>query len=149
MGFDAITNQNGWAMALVGVSIVFSGLLILSLSIAQLHKVLDIWEKKGDVYKKIVEKREQKAKKVKAYKDLTVTEWLEISVKQFNILVQAMDDPFSLPVLLDVAQKRGLLRPHSALTEFLKIELIIPDGNGYYRWDKRVFRNILKKGEGQ
>lgn len=149
MGIEAITKLNGWAMAFVGVSIVFTGLLLLSVTLSQLHRILDLWEKKGELYQKIVEKREEKAKSVKAYRDLTVTEWMEDSVKQFNILVQAMDDPFALPVLLDVAQKRGLLRPHSALTEFLKIELIIPDGNGYYRWDKRVFRNILKKGEGQ
>jgi hypothetical protein len=149
VGIEAITKLNGWAMAFVGVSIVFTGLLLLSTAISQLHKVLDLWEKKGVLYHKIVERRKKKAKSVKAYKELTVTEWMEESVKQFNILVQSMDDPFALPVLLDLAQKRGLQRPHSALTEFLKNELIIPDGNGYYRWDKRVFRNILKKGEGQ
>ncbi|MBW1726140.1 MAG: OadG family protein [Deltaproteobacteria bacterium] len=37
-GLQAIAAYNGWAMALAGALIVFSGLVILSFVISQLHK---------------------------------------------------------------------------------------------------------------
>lgn len=43
-GLEAINANNGWAISVVGVTIVFSGLVMLSLVISQLHKVLAIWE---------------------------------------------------------------------------------------------------------
>ena len=49
-GLDAIAANNGWAISGVGISIVFSGLCVLSFVISQLHKVLNLWEsitKKG------------------------------------------------------------------------------------------------------
>jgi len=39
-GLQAIAAHNGWAMALAGALIVFSGLVILSFVISQLHKIL-------------------------------------------------------------------------------------------------------------
>ncbi|MBL0731242.1 MAG: OadG family protein, partial [Desulfosarcina sp.] len=39
-GFEAISAYNGWSMSIVGVLIVFSGLVILSITISQIHKVL-------------------------------------------------------------------------------------------------------------
>ena len=45
-GFDNITANNGWAMAVVGASIVFAGLVVLSFVISQIHKILELWEKR-------------------------------------------------------------------------------------------------------
>ena len=44
-GIQAITAHNGWAMALAGALIVFSGLIVLSFAISHLHKLLKIFEK--------------------------------------------------------------------------------------------------------
>ncbi|MCF6246649.1 MAG: hypothetical protein L3J69_04730 [Desulfobacula sp.] len=43
-GIEAINANNGWAISIVGITIVFSGLVTLSSVISQLHKVLAIWE---------------------------------------------------------------------------------------------------------
>ena len=43
-GIDNITQNNGWAMAAVGASIVFSGLVVLSFVISQIHKILKLWD---------------------------------------------------------------------------------------------------------
>ncbi|MBW2483349.1 MAG: OadG family protein, partial [Deltaproteobacteria bacterium] len=43
-GIDYITNNNGWAMAVVGATTVFVGLAVLSFVISQVHKLLDAWE---------------------------------------------------------------------------------------------------------
>lgn len=44
IGIENITNNNGWAMAAVGASIVFLGLVVLSFVISQIHKILKLWE---------------------------------------------------------------------------------------------------------
>jgi len=36
-GIEAINANNGWAISAVGITIVFSGLVLLSFVIAQLH----------------------------------------------------------------------------------------------------------------
>ena len=46
-GIDNITNNNGWAMAVVGATTVFLGLIILSFAISQIHKILELWENRG------------------------------------------------------------------------------------------------------
>ncbi|MEN8212519.1 MAG: OadG family protein [Thermodesulfobacteriota bacterium] len=43
-GLEAINANNGWSIAVVGVTIVFSGLVMLSFVISQLHKILDLWK---------------------------------------------------------------------------------------------------------
>ena len=45
-GIDNITANNGWAMAAVGATIVFLGLVVLSFVISQIHKILELWEKR-------------------------------------------------------------------------------------------------------
>ena len=46
-GIDNITNNNGWAMAVVGATTVFLGLVVLSFVISQIHKILELWENRG------------------------------------------------------------------------------------------------------
>ena len=48
-GFENITANNGWAMAFVGATIVFLGLVVLALVISQIHKVLNLWEKRDEL----------------------------------------------------------------------------------------------------
>ena len=43
-GLDAISAHNGWAMAVVGATIIFSGLIVLSLAISQLTNLLKLWD---------------------------------------------------------------------------------------------------------
>ena len=45
-GLEAINAANGWAMATVGITIVFSGLVILSFVISRLHKIIGFLDKK-------------------------------------------------------------------------------------------------------
>ena len=47
-GIENITANNGWAMAAVGATIVFMGLVVLSFVISQIHNILEYFEKKGE-----------------------------------------------------------------------------------------------------
>ena len=44
MGLENIALNNGWSQALLGISIVMTGLIILSIAISQIHKLVDFWE---------------------------------------------------------------------------------------------------------
>jgi len=46
-GLEAISANNGWAMAITGPLIVMSGLTILSIIISQLHKIVAMFDKKS------------------------------------------------------------------------------------------------------
>ena len=55
-GIENITNHNGWAMAAVGATIVFSGLVILSFVISQIHKILRFWDDREKFKEKFKQK---------------------------------------------------------------------------------------------
>ncbi|ETR72904.1 MAG: hypothetical protein OMM_07271 [Candidatus Magnetoglobus multicellularis str. Araruama] len=46
-GFEAISEHNGWAISIVGVLIVFTGLVTLSLLIRLFPKIIEIIEGTG------------------------------------------------------------------------------------------------------
>ena len=132
-GLEAISQNNGWAMAAVGASIVFSGLVVLSFTISQLHKVLDLWDRKGLVWEKFKQQKgEDAAGKIA---DIQVSADLQNSIRAYKLLTQRMGDPFSLPKLLDLSVKCGLARPHSTINRFVTSRVIVPDGKGYFTWN--------------
>lgn len=45
-GLEAIATHNGWAMAATGALIVFFGLVLLSTTISQLYRIIDLFDKK-------------------------------------------------------------------------------------------------------
>lgn len=131
-------------MSLVGVSIVFTGLTLLSLAISQLHKILGVWERKDEVIAdlkgrfKAPEKKEKEVQAVKLPGDF-------ISIaRQFGLLAKTLDQKFPLPRLLEIALLSGLSRPHSTLNKLLKTGVITPDGDGYFKWNESVLENIIK-----
>ncbi len=133
-GLEAISNHNGWAMAVVGISIVFSGLLLLSLVISQIHKALELWENRKSHFKNMKELLQPKVKEEKPNYNLSFSRDVKESV---YLLTKRMGDPFSLPKLIDIAKKFGLATPHSTINELINTKLIIPDGKGYFYWNKK------------
>ncbi len=145
-GFNAINANNGWEMAFLGICIVFTGLVLLSFAISQLHKILDFWENKSS-YIQLLKDRFNKEKIVKeeTAPDIITDSTIE-SARQFNILIKNMDEKFfSLPKLIRTAKSMGLMRPHFYLNQMLKIKLIIPEGNGFYYWEKNNHKKIMIK----
>lgn len=136
-GLEAINANDGWSIALLGVSIVFSALIILSLTISQLHKALGMWDNRSTYFKKLkrsnrMEIPEEPETCVFLPQDIHET------ARHFQLLVMHLGQPFALPKLLENADRCGLHRPHSALNDLLKTEAIIPEGDGYYRWNDKV-----------
>ncbi len=132
-GLEAIAAHNGWSIAIVGVTIVFTGLAMLSIILSQLYKVLDFWENRDDFFKRL--KRGDAAEDLP---DITVSPDMQETVRQYQMLADRLGEPFSLPKLLDFAQKCGLVNPHATINRLLKQNVIVPDGEGYYRWHQAI-----------
>lgn len=151
-GFEAILHHNGLAMAAVGITIVFTALVALSLIISQLHKLLLIWDDRGTYFEK-VRYMFSSAKPIEAGSPQVDKEILGIhyfddireSSRQFRILIQAMGEPFSLPELIRIAQSFGIEHAHSTVSHLIVNNFIVPDGNGFYRWNQDAYESLSKR----
>jgi hypothetical protein len=131
-GLEAISAHNGWNIAIVGISIVFTGLTVLSLTIAQLHKILDFLENGGR------KKQKQKTDMPVEPVCIILPQDIQESAHHFKLLIDYMGQPFPLPKLLEFAEKCGLKHPHSTLNDLILSGAIEPDDKGYYLWNKNV-----------
>ena len=141
-GLDAISAHNGWQLSALGISIVFTGLIILSLIIAQIHKVLEFWDRKHTYWQRIKKLVQRKHRSEETASDLVLHKNVKESTRRFKLLIEQMGEPFSLPKLLGFSKKCGILHSRSSVNDLLRAKLIIPDGNGYFLWNHEVEKNI-------
>lgn len=143
-GIDAINANNGWAISVVGITIVFTGLVVLSFVISQLHKVMDLFENPRKIKRWFIgEKEADKADKIPEPSLFVITEEQKEITKQFALLARTMEDHFSLPRLLHLSQISGVKNPHSSLQILLKSAIIFPDGEGFFCWDQNVYTRTI------
>ena len=143
-GLEAIAAHNGWAIAGLGICIVFTGLVLLSLTISQLHKVLALLEDPGRHLWEFRRRGQVETPEPEAACPVIPSEIKE-SVRQYRMLVGRLGQPFSLPRLLFDAEGCGLDHPHSALNDLIKNGLIIPNGVGFYQWNERASTASLSR----
>jgi hypothetical protein len=138
-GFENISANNGWAMAAVGASIVFLGLVVLSFVISQVHKILKLWERRDEVPKADekqapVEEPETKKAPVSIQHHLpTVKELTSI----YRPLVEQLRQPFELLQLFEISNKMDLPHPHLSLKYLQEAGVLVPQGDGTFTWDKQ------------
>ena len=138
-GLEAIAANNGWAIAGLGICIVFTGLTLLSLIISQLHKVLALLEDPGRHLRELRERRKPDTPEPEEV-CMVIPSEIKESVRQYRMLVDRLGEPFSLPRLLFYAEGCGLDHPHASLNDLVQNGLIVPNGVGFYQWNKRASR---------
>lgn len=138
-GLEAINAHNGWAISVVGVTIVFTGLVALSVLISQLHKLVSLYDNPGRITKLFDLKSKSAAKTATPKKQLILTEAQKKICRQYNLLAQTMDDVISLPKLLRMAELSGLKEPHANINFLVKSGILCADEQGYFRWDEDRF----------
>ena len=136
-GLHAIAVHNGWAMALAGALIVFSGLVVLSFVISQLHKILTFFEKKPvhidrDPATSDVEPQEDKPW-------LSLPKQFPADIKEvarlYKPLVEEIGETFYLSQLYEMSKKNDFPHPHITLTAFRESKILVSDGNGVFTWN--------------
>ncbi len=137
-GIDNITNNNGWAMAVVGATTVFVGLIVLSLVISQIHKILDFWENRG---KKTSGKKasagpvedEKVAPPAKTESRLpTISELTSI----YRPLVEQLAEPFQLVQLYEKTKEMNLPHAHLSIKSLQEADILVAQGDGTFTWNK-------------
>ncbi len=138
-GLEAINASNGWAISIVGISIVFTGLVVLSFVISQLHKVLALYENPSRIKQFFKTKNQKPSAGTEPVEPVELDDNQKEVSKQFSLLVRTMEDHFSLSRLLHLAKISDIKHPHENLNMLFKIKIIIPDGNGLFTWNKELF----------
>ena len=113
-GFDNITANNGWAMAFVGATIVFTGLVVLSFVISQIHKILNLWEKRDEWFaraKHIPRADEVQTAAGPVYKERRLASVDELVII-YRPLVEQLKEPFELVQLYEISNQMDLPHPN-------------------------------------
>lgn len=138
-GLEAISAHNGWAVSVVGITIVFTGLVLLSIAINQIHKLLGLWENRGKTRVETVPTPEPEP----VAQPISLTATQKDAIKQIRILAETLDEALPLPRLLNLAIVSGIDGPHTAITLLLKGGVLVPDPEGYFSWDNDAFDALL------
>jgi len=139
-GLDAISANNGWSIAAVGIIIVFSGLVILAFVISQLHKVLAFIEN-PDRFGFLSRKKSIDETKESALPVLTKKQ--KEPARQLCLILDTMEDHFPLPKLIRMAEVSGLDQPYENLNNLLDTGIIEPDSDGFFLLNKDRFKKMV------
>jgi len=133
-GLEAISHHNGWAISIVGILIVFTGLVTLSLLIRLFPNIIALIE--GKEQSKTQPEPQKEHTQPKTQKP-AINNSIKEAVRQYQHLISWMGEPFSLPRLIELAEKRGLVRPHSTINQLIHASVIQPDDKGFFLWHAR------------
>ncbi len=135
-GIDNITNNNGWAMAVVGASTVFLGLVVLSFVISQIHKLLELWENRSKYLNG--DKKQAPSKKIEgpAYQEHHLPTAKEL-VSIYRPLVEQLKAPFPLVQLFEKTKEMDLPHPHLSIKSLQEADILVAKGDGTFTWNKQ------------
>lgn len=145
IGIEAIIQHNGFDMAAVGITIVFTALVTLSLIISQLHKLLTFWDNRAAWKQKIFRMFVPREPEAGPSPHVQHVPGSAEAARQFYMLIQATGEPFSLPRLLRTAEACGIRHPHAKASRLIEQNLIIPDQKGFYLWNPAEYDRLAKR----
>lgn len=137
-GIDNITAANGWAMAAVGASIVFLGLVVLSFVISQIHKILELWEERGIRWGRAKEQppsAEAPQAEVPVYKEQHLPEVGELA-DTYGPLIEKMGESFELAQLFEIAKENDFPHPHLSINRLREAGILVAREDGTFTWKK-------------
>ena len=137
-GFEAISMHNGWAMAMAGALIVFSGLVVLSTVISQLHKVLDFFEDRINRYKSkstlISNEDSSEQPESKPARENRFLDDLDRVVDRYKTASESMGETFALTELYRLAKEMDAPHPHLTISYLKQHDFLVPLGDGIFSW---------------
>ena len=122
--FELITANNGWAMALAGALIVMTGLSVLSFIISQLHRLVDLIEKKETTPKATEPDRIPEI----------FPDSLEDVAALYEPLVKQLPENFGIEALFQLTRENNYPHPHLTIRSFRDAGILISQGEGQYAW---------------
>ena len=147
-GIENITANNGWAMAAVGATIVFAGLVVLSFVISQIHKILSFWEDRQQKSERAVEPEDKPVTKPAAKQEVKSVEKPKVPAPQpnpldakklaedYQPLIEELGESFSLTQLYELTKSKNLPHAHLSITYLREADILVPLGDGNFSWNK-------------
>jgi len=135
-------------MAIAGALIVFSGLVVLSTAISQIHKILLFFENKYAGFRnnnQIQENDEPEEQPESALPTIFPTELDEIACL-YQPLIKEIGETFYLSDLYQIAKENNFPHPHITFTAFRDAKILIPYGDGVFSW-KPPKENTVNENE--
>ncbi len=133
-GLEAISANNGWAMALAGACIVMTGLATLSFIISQLHRFIALFEK-ADVPEKIISKVEPAPAPVEEQAaEVSLLDDLEATAREYQPLTEELGETFDLIQLHRLMEAENLPHPHITLRELRSAGYLAAMEEGTFCW---------------
>ena len=137
-GLHAISTHNGWAMAIVGVLIVFSGLVVLSTAISQIHKIMLFFGNKYAGFRNNHKNKFQENDDFEEKPDLELPKEFPSDLNEiahlYNPLIEKIGDTFYLADLYKIAKENNFPHPHITFTAFRDAKILVPYGDGVFSW---------------
>ena len=138
-GIEAISANNGWAMALAGGIIVMLGLAVLAFVISQIHKILILWENRAQCFKRspippqsTATEKEQDSS-IRAHFSADIHE----TTRLYEPLIEQLNDPFQLVDLYRLSRDKGFPHPHLTITKFQQANILVSRGDGFFSWNQQ------------
>jgi hypothetical protein len=132
-GIEAINASNGWAIAIIGASIVMSGLAFLSFVISQLHRIITTFENLKARWKR-------KPKATDTNLDEPDHSHFPTDINDaaaiFQPLIKGLADSFQLSELYALSRKRNFPHPHLTITRLREAGILSPQGDGLFTWNR-------------
>ena len=132
-GLEAINAANGWAMAIAGALIVISGLAVLAFVISQLHKILNLLEKRSAAPSEdaVPEAMESAGK---AYDPERPFLNLAKAAQHYQTATQDLGTRFELKELYAIFYHSGFPHPHLTIRSLRENGYLISEGDNYFSW---------------
>jgi len=147
-GLHAISAHNGWAMSIAGALIVFSGLVLLSTAISQIHKILLFFENRYAAFQNNNKKQENNETEEQPASTLPAVFPAELDelASLYQPLINEIGETFYLSDLHKIARENNFPHPHITVTAFRDAKILIPYGDGVFSW-KPPEENTVNENE--
>jgi Na+-transporting methylmalonyl-CoA/oxaloacetate decarboxylase gamma subunit len=133
IGIDAITANNGWAMAFTGACIVMVGLAILAFVISQLHKIIALTEGKEKTHS--IPQPEPAPPTIDlSAAEIDILDDLEAAARTYSPLTRDLGEVFPIAALYRIFQKENLPHPHITIMALRGAGFLVPVGEGNFGW---------------
>jgi hypothetical protein len=132
-GIEAINASNGWAIAIIGASIVMSGLAFLSFVISQLHRIITAFEN-------LKVRLKSKPKTAVGTPEEMDHGHFPTDINDvaaiYQPLMKDLADAFQLSELYALCRKSNFPHPHLTITRLRETGILSPQGDGLFTWNR-------------
>jgi len=140
-GFSAISAGNGGLISAMGISVVFFGLASLAFIISYFPRAISWWNDHAQtpryvfpLLRSLLGQRRRKVPALLGTGEIDGPGEIDDAEEALRLLTAHMGEPFMLPRLIEVAEKRGLARVHSTINRLLVRGTMVGGPDGLFRW---------------